>query len=236
MSKFSEERTFLYTWAGRMDWHQARSLQAKLAEVRAAGRLPDLLLALEHPPVYTAGTRTSPEFLPGPEVLTRQGASLIWADRGGSITFHAPGQLVGYCIVRISRFGADLHRYLRILEDSLQCALADWGITGERDKAYTGVWVGAAKIASIGIKVSKGVTLHGFALNLRNNLSGLRDIVPCGIKGRGVTSLLELGVRVPGGREAAAVVARHLSRMLSLRECRYVPPAVLKQLAGMADG
>lgn len=156
--------------------------------------MPDTLLLLEHPPTITLGRGTDgADLLSDAPTLAARGIALVRTDRGGEITYHAPGQLVGYPILDLRAHGQDLHRYLRDLEEALIRALAPFGLNGERVPGLTGVWVGGAKIAAIGIKVSRWVSTHGFALNVSPDLTPMRrDFVPCGIKDRGVTSLAEL--------------------------------------------
>lgn len=217
----------LYTWAGRVSYQVACRWQEALAALRKDQQLPDVLLALEHPPTYTAGTRTLPEHLPSAKALATAGAVFHRSSRGGSVTFHGPGQLVGYPIVHLDAIGGDLHRYLRVLEEALLRTLAGWGIQAGRDPQYTGVWVGSAKIASIGVRVAKRVTMHGFALNLAPDLNAFRLITPCGITGRTVTSVAELGINPPSLAETAAAVARHLAVLLGHERTRPVSFAQL---------
>jgi lipoyl(octanoyl) transferase len=209
-----------YCWAGCMDYETAYRWQLSLARARAEKRVGDCLVLLTHPPVYTTGTRTLPEHLPSAETLQRHGARLFQSDRGGSITYHGPGQLVGYGIVDLVLLQYDVHRYVRLLEEAILCVLRDLGVAGERHATQTGIWVGQAKIASIGIKIVRRVTMHGFALNLRNSLSAMRDIVPCGIVGGEVTSLTELGMAPPPECEVADRVASHLGLLLGYADWR----------------
>lgn len=176
-----------------------------LVRRRQAGVLGDTLLLLEHPPTITLGRGTNDaDLLTDIPTLRAGGIAVERADRGGEITYHAPGQLVGYPVLDLRAHGQDLHRYLRDLEEVLIRTLAQFGLAGGRIPGLTGVWVGGAKIAAIGIKVSRWVSMHGFALNVNPDLSPMRrDIVPCGIKDRGVTSLAEL---LPGGGPTRAEV------------------------------
>ncbi len=189
---------------GRVPYREAWELQVRLVAARRRGLSGDVLLLLEHPPVYTLGRGGKAEHLLAPiEWLRRQGAEVFEVDRGGDITFHGPGQLVGYPILDLSAWGRDLHRYLRGLEEVLIRALAVFGVRAGRKAGYTGVWVGDRKIAAIGVKLSSGwITSHGFALNVSTDLRWFDHIVPCGIRDYGVTSLsAELGMNLP--REAA---------------------------------
>ena len=173
---------------------RALEWQSDVARRRQAGEIPDTLLLLEHPPTITLGRRTQPaDLLAPPEWLRAQGIAVVTVDRGGEISFHAPGQLVGYPILDLREHGQDLHRYLRDLEETLIRALAEFGVAAGRKTGLTGVWVGDDKIAAMGIKVSRWVSMHGFALNIDADLTPMRrDFVPCGIRDKGVTSLAEL--------------------------------------------
>jgi lipoyl(octanoyl) transferase len=156
---------------GTVPYRDAVSIQKRLCASRQAGELPDTLLLLEHPPVYTRGRRSSAADLPlGEDFCRARGIDVIDTDRGGRLTYHGPGQLVGYPIMRTD----DVHRYLRTMEDAILAALAEEGVhaRSRRDEGidYTGVWVRDRKIASIGVHVSRGVTTHGFAVNVHNDL------------------------------------------------------------------
>jgi lipoyl(octanoyl) transferase len=187
-----------------------------LAARRAAGEIPDVLVLLEHPPVYTAGRRTDPSHvLLGSPDIERMGAELQEVDRGGSVTFHGPGQLVGYPIVDLGP-GPDVVRYLRDVEECIIRAGADLGVELGRNRD-TGVWVGDRKVCAIGVRVSRGVTLHGFALNCTTDLSWYGAIVPCGLPDRGVTSLSELSGREIGVEEALPVVAKRFAEVFGRR-------------------
>jgi lipoyl(octanoyl) transferase len=175
---------------GHLGYAAAWELQRELVAARQAGATPDTLLLLEHPPVITLGRSGASEHLLGSDAeLERRGVAFVETDRGGDITFHGPGQIVGYAIVDLAARGRDLHRYLRDLEAVLILALAEFGIRGGRIDGLTGVWVGDAKVAAIGIRVSRWVTHHGFALNVDTDLSYFDLIVPCGIADRRVTSM-----------------------------------------------
>lgn len=227
---------------GRMDYAAAWELQLQLARDRRAGLVPDLLLFVEHPHTYTLGrTGHDEHLLIGAEELARSGARLYHVDRGGDITYHGPGQLVGYPIVDLLSRGRDVHRYLRLLEEAVILTLTHLGLAGTRRPPHTGVWVGEEKIAAIGVKVSHGVTLHGFALNIAPDLGYFDRIVPCGIRDKGVTSLQRLLGRPVVMEAPAGRVAIHLSDLLGLRpeplDLRGQPPAAVHDLivaAGLA--
>ena len=183
---------------GLVPYAEAWELQSELVRLRKNDEIPDTLVLLEHTPVYTVGraARDASNLGAGEEYLRALGAEVFWSDRGGDATFHGPGQLVGYPILRLKNL--DTHKYLRDLEELLTLVLSDYGLRAERHPAYTGVWVGGRKIAAIGVKFSSGrITSHGFALNVTTDLLWFDRITPCGIKEYGVTSLArELGTEV----------------------------------------
>ena len=172
---------------GTVPYRDGVALQETLRARRQAGELPDLLLVLEHPPVYTKGKRTEPGDLPmGEDWYRAQGIEVCDTDRGGRVTYHGPGQLVAYPIMAVERVADFVHE----MENAIVAALADEGIPTEvRETPYTGVWAGDAKIASIGVRVSGGVTTHGLAVNVDNDLQPFEWIVPCGIDHVRMTSV-----------------------------------------------
>jgi lipoyl(octanoyl) transferase len=171
--------------AGTVPYEEALAWQRELAEDRIAGRLAhDVLLLLEHPPVVTLGRNSHTA-----HVLQPAGIDVFEVERGGDVTFHGPGQLVGYPILDLRAYKQDLHWYLRTLEQALIDALGILGIPAERNSGFTGVWTGGKKIASIGIHVKQWVTWHGFALNVTTDLAHFDRIVPCGIQGVEMTSV-----------------------------------------------
>jgi lipoyl(octanoyl) transferase len=181
-----------------MPYADALALQRAVARARIGGEIgEDLLLLVEHPPVVTLG-RSSKErhLLASPALLAARGVELFEVERGGDVTFHGPGQLVGYPIVDLKRHKQDLHWYLRQVEEALIRAVAPLGITGERSAGYTGVWTQGRKLASIGVHARDWVTWHGFALNVTTDLAYFDLIVPCGIAAVEMTSVArELGTR-----------------------------------------
>lgn len=185
---------------GRMPYAEALELQRRLAKERIEKRRKnDLLLLVEHPPVITLGRGFRPEHLRTPRALLEaRGIEVHEIERGGDVTFHGPGQLVGYPIFDLAEHRPDLHWFLRRLEEALMAALGQFGIEARRREGYTGVWVQDRKIASIGIHVRQWVTWHGFALNVTTDLSYFDLIVPCGIPGVRMTSMQrELGEKAP---------------------------------------
>ena len=189
---------------------EAWELQRELVRLRKVDGIPDTLVLLEHPPVYTVGraARDASNLGAGEEYLRALGAEVFWSDRGGDATFHGPGQIVGYPILRLRN--RDTHGYLRRLEEVLIRTLAYYGLEGWYDPEYTGVWVGEKKVAAIGVKFSSGwITSHGFALNVSTDLSWFDRITPCGIRKYGVTSLeRELGHKVPMAEVERKIIAR----------------------------
>ena len=194
-----------------MEYQKAWDAQRRIHEEVASGERPNTLLLLEHPSVYTAGRRTDEAERPA------DGTPVIDVDRGGRITWHGPGQLVGYPIVKLQK-PTELVGFVREIESALINVCADLGISGVRVDGRSGVWIcddrGERKIAAIGIRVAKGVTMHGFALNVNPNLEAFSQIVPCGISDADVTSLeLELG-RLITVDEVAPLVERHVFESL----------------------
>lgn len=180
-------------WLGRVAYGEAAELQRQLAVARMRGEVEDSLLLLEHPPVITLGRGAKRGHLRMEERLLQARGIDVWEiERGGDVTFHGPGQLVGYPIVDLTRHGKDLHLYMRKLEEVLIQTLLVYGIQGERRAGQTGVWIGEAKIASIGVHVSRWVSRHGFALNVSTDLGAFDLIVPCGLSGIRMTSMTSL--------------------------------------------
>jgi lipoate-protein ligase B len=180
---------------GLLAYEEGLALQRRVEAARQAGAVADVLLLLEHHPVYTRGRRSTAEELPmGAEWYEMQGIEVLDTDRGGRVTYHGPGQLVAYPIVSLRPYGDDVHAYVRGLERVAISALAEFGVEAATIEGLTGIWVGDRKIGSIGVHVSRGVTTHGLAINVNNDLQPFEWIVPCGIDGVRMTSLSrELG-------------------------------------------
>jgi lipoyl(octanoyl) transferase len=175
---------------GSVPYGEARELQKRLEAARQARSVPDVLLLLEHPPTYTKGRRSTPDELPmGEDWYRMQGIEVTETDRGGRVTYHGPGQLVGYPIVDLRAYGDDVHEYIRRMERVMIDSLGEWRVGAALVPGQTGVWVADRKIGSIGVHVNRGVTTHGFAINVNNDLQPFEWIVPCGIEGCRVTSL-----------------------------------------------
>jgi lipoate-protein ligase B len=196
--------TLAVQYLGTVPYARALSLQQMLVRRRLRGRVPDTLLLLEHPHVFTTGAFRGEEDLAVPrEALQQLGVEIVPANRGGSMTYHGPGQLVGYTIFDLRGLGIGVREYVARVEDSILHVLSRLGIAGERLSAYRGVWVGGQKICSIGIHVEEHVTMHGFALNVDPDLGYFDYINPCGLKGVRMTSI----ARVLGHPRSCAEVA-----------------------------
>jgi lipoyl(octanoyl) transferase len=194
-------------------------LQRSLVEERRAGSIGDTLLLLEHPHVLTLGVRGDGgrgHILASADVLAERGIEVHETGRGGDITYHGPGQLVGYPIIDLNPGRRDVHRYVRDLETVLIHTAADYGIHAGRVEGLTGVWVGDDKLAAIGVRIARWVTSHGFALNVSTNLDHFKLIVPCGIADRGVTSLERLLGRVVETADVENRIIEHFSNVFDL--------------------
>lgn len=206
---------------GTVGYQAALELQSQLVEARKQGRIPDQLLLLEHPPVITLGARNHRDrtnVLETAESLARKGVGLFETGRGGDVTYHGPGQLVGYPIVELPAERRDVHRYVRDLEEVLIRTASDYGIAAERVKGLTGVWVGREKVAAIGVRIARWITSHGFALNVSTDLEDFALIVPCGIRDRGVTSLERLLGRTVELQEVEDRLTVHFRKVFSAQE------------------
>ncbi len=197
---------------GSMRYADAFALQQRFVERRKRGEIPDQLLIVEHPHVVTMGRTSHDEnLLCAPELLDRAGIELHRTDRGGDVTYHGPGQIVGYPIVDLREWKRDVMAYVRALEQVLIDALSEFGIAAGREAGCTGVWTERGKIAAIGVHISRWVTSHGFALNVDTDLSYFRYIVPCGLT-KPVTSMQALGCRADR-EQVVAAIARSFARV-----------------------
>lgn len=196
---------------GTIDFHEAFALQEQLAAEVAAGTADETLLLLEHPPVYTTGSGGRAENILDPAI------EVVRINRGGDVTWHGPGQLVGYPIIDLARRSRDLHRYLRFLEELLIGLAADFGVAARRVEGRTGVWTDDGKLASIGVGVRRWVTMHGFAFNVAPDLAPFSRINPCGISNCKVTSLAGLCGAAPPLPELKALLAERFERLLRER-------------------
>lgn len=222
VNTLSTVETLTARWLGRIRWRDAFALQTDLAAARARGEIGDTVLLLEHDAVYTLGRRaTDDEILLDDAALRAEGIEVEHADRGGRVTYHGPGQLVGYPIIDLGPTG-DLVAYVRRLETVLIDTCARYGVTAGAIEGITGAWVGNDKIGQIGVHVSRGITTHGFALNVSPDLGHFSGIIPCGITDRGVTSIAALTATTPDihavATAAASLLATALGRTLTWQE------------------
>jgi lipoyl(octanoyl) transferase len=202
---------------GRVDYAAGLEIQRERVAARKARSIPDTLLLLEHPHVYTLGRNARAEnVLVSPERLAALGAQVFETDRGGDVTYHGPGQLVGYAILDLTQHRRDLAWFMRSLEQVLIDTAADFGVRAERLRGCTGVWVGNAKLAAMGVHVSRWVTSHGFAFNVSPDLGYFEHIVPCGIRDKQVTSLEKLLSRRVEMDAVAGRVAEHFGKVFGL--------------------
>jgi lipoyl(octanoyl) transferase len=209
-------RPLHWDYLGRVPYAEAVETQHAARAALKTGEGPERFLLLEHPHVYTLGRNASAEdVLASPEWLAARGVGIAECDRGGQVTYHGPGQLVGYPVVNLSPDRRDIRRYVRDLQEVLIRTLADYGV-GSRpgeEQAFIGVWAGEAKIASIGVHLSRWITTHGFALNVSTDLSYFRGIIPCGLHQVSMTSIERLVGHAPPLPEIAEVCAGHFGRI-----------------------
>ena len=208
---------------GTIPYADALALQDRFVQERKAGSIPDQLLLLEHPPVITLGVKVRTNrshVLADDRALADRGVELFESGRGGDVTFHGPGQLVGYPIIDLKPDRCDVHRYVRDLEEVLIRTAASFGVTAARAPGLTGVWVGHDKLAAIGVRISRWITSHGFALNVTTDLTQFDLIVPCGIRDRGVTSLQRVLGRTVDMAEVESAVVEAFAAVF---ECRPQP-------------
>lgn len=211
------KRPLLVRHLGRVPYAEGLQIQEQLVAERQAGRIVDVLLLLEHEPVFTMGRNARAEnVLLSSEALRARGFEIFETGRGGDVTYHGPGQVVGYPILELPTERRDVHRYVRDLEEVMIRACAEYGITADRIAGKTGAWVGKEKIGAIGVRIARWVTSHGFALNVTNDLDPFALIVPCGIRDHGVTSLSRLLGREVALDEAARRLAAHVAAVFDL--------------------
>ena len=224
----SQRRRLIVRRIGRIGYADGVELQKALVQQRVAGEIDDTLLFVEHPPVITLGVKTRGNLAnvrADADALAAQGVEVHETGRGGDVTFHGPGQLVGYPIIDLKPDRQDVHRYVRDLEEVLIRTAADFGIEAGRVKGFSGAWVGDTKLAAIGVRISRWVTSHGFALNVTTDLSGFDLIVPCGITDRGVTSLSALLGRDVAMADVERAVVTHLATVFDRDVIAYTSPS-----------
>jgi lipoyl(octanoyl) transferase len=210
---------------GMVPYAVASDIQRALVEERRAGRVPDLLLLLEHPHVITFGVKADAarsHLIATPELLAARHVEVHESGRGGDITYHGPGQVVGYPILDLKPDRCDVHKYVRDLEEVMIRVAGDFGLEGGRIKGLSGAWVGADKVGAIGVRISRWITSHGFALNVATDLEYFRLIVPCGIESGGVTSLSRATGRPIPMADAEASVVRNFAAVFERRAVEAV--------------
>ncbi len=194
---------------GLSDYNDTWKLQKKLQSKRILGEIEDHLLLVEHPPVFTLGKNASKQHI----INNSEDVSIIQTDRGGNITFHGPGQLVCYPILDLNHYKRSITWYMRELEQLIIDVLGEYDIKASRKKGLTGTWVKDKKIAALGVRISRWVTMHGFSLNINPDLNFYKNIIPCGIKEYGVTSMAKImGSEVPSMNEIKAKITKHFTK------------------------
>lgn len=207
---------------GLVAYADGLELQRRLVEDRKADRIPDTLLLLQHPHVLTVGVKKDgrSHILASPDRLSSLGVDVFETGRGGDVTYHGPGQLVGYPIINLDPDRRDVHRYVRDLEEVMIRVCADYGLAASRSKGFSGAWIGGEKIGAIGVRISRWITSHGFAFNVETDVNFFNLIVPCGIADRGVTSLQALLGQAP---EMAEVEERFIGHFAEVFDRKVTP-------------
>lgn len=225
--KQSTFRIFTSFDLGKMDYEKTWDLQKELHQRRKENSISDILLFVEHPHTYTLGkTAKKGNLISSEKYLNEKGIAVFEIDRGGDITYHGPGQLVGYPIISLTEWKQDTHKYLRAIEEVIIRVCREYGLTTGRNENYTGVWIEDRKIAAIGIKVSNWITMHGFAFNVNPDLSLFKGIIPCGIQDKDVTSLeKELNKKIDMN-EVKELILKHFAEVFSYSHY-YQPPEEL---------
>lgn len=222
-------------WFGRVDYDEAWTAQRSLFMARLDSDIGDTLMLLEHPPTYTLGRRAlEGDLVYDAAQRSARGIQLFNVDRGGRATYHGPGQLVGYPIMALGE-RYDVITYLRRLEQVLINVAADLGVEAHRDPENTGVWVGSNKIGAIGVKITRGITMHGFAFNVTTDLSMFEGIVPCGIQGRWVTSILAETSTSHGLKDVASLAACHVARVFDRTLVWAHPTSLMDRTSSQAQ-
>jgi lipoate-protein ligase B len=233
-TRASSDRECLAGYLGVLPYDLALRLQQALLSARAEGLIPDVLLLLQHPPVFTVGRFRGEEDIVVPrETLTREAIAVFHTNRGGSVTYHGPGQLVGYPVLDLKENGLGVRRYIWSLEEVIIRLLYTVGIHGQRVVEQHGVWVGDRKICSVGVNVSRHISTHGFALNVSNELHHFRYIRPCGLAGRVMTSVSELSGRPVEVETVLSDAVRCFSEVFNL-ECKRRDDACQAMLGALS--
>lgn len=215
----------------RLDYERAWSLQHRLMAARESAAIPDTLILLEHDPVFTIGRSGRPPHWGGDDQRLREtGIPVFHVERGGSVTYHGPGQIIGYPILRLAPFCAGPKAYVAMLEEVLLRTLKDWRIAGERRAKLPGIWVGGEKIAALGVRIIRGITMHGFALNVNTDLAPFSVITPCGIPGCQVASMAGLLDEPVDPTAVRGTLTKHFAEVFQLEWIHAD-----KEIAGMVD-
>ncbi|NUO07911.1 MAG: lipoyl(octanoyl) transferase LipB [Candidatus Brocadia sp.] len=217
----------LFLQLDMVEYGKAWELQKALLEARISGKIEDCLVLLQHPPTFTYGRRYKGDnLITNRDYYEMNGFAVYKTDRGGLATYHGPGQVVGYPIIKMSTYTNDYYQYLRMLEEVMMRTLSDFGVDAERNKEYTGVWVNQAKIGFIGVRIALGYTMHGFSLNVNNDLSPFNHITPCGIQRLNVTSIQKSLSSIITVKEVCHKLANYYSEIFQVRmisvERRYL--------------
>jgi lipoyl(octanoyl) transferase len=228
MANQSIFKELIYSDLGMIDYKSAWDLQKKIFELRINNKIDDVLLLLEHPHTYTLGKVAKKEHLISSEKYVEENKIDIFEiDRGGDITYHGPGQVVGYPIINLNNWYKDSHKYLRVLEEIIILTCSQYGLKCERNPKYTGVWINDEKIAAIGVKISRWVTMHGFAFNVNTDLSFFNGIIPCGINDKSITSLSK---KLDNNVEINEVKAKLLSNFKNILDYKTVSTLTADEL------
>jgi lipoyl(octanoyl) transferase len=215
---------------GRTRYAETWELQKRIFSARQEQRIGDILLLTEHEPVFTLGTGSDENnLLANEQELSDKKIDMFWIDRGGDVTFHGPGQIVGYPIIDLNLHYNDIHRYLRDLEEVIINVLDEYGIRGEREKEFTGVWIKNEKIAALGVKVRNWITMHGFALNVGTDLSFFDRIIPCGIFHKGVTTLHNVAGKTIAIADVQHHIIKHFAKIFSF-EIKHISTEELETM------
>ncbi len=216
---------------GTVAYGEAWELQKALFDARVAGLIEDCFILLQHPPTFTYGRRyKEANLITNKEHYEGNGFAVHKTDRGGLATYHGPGQVVGYSIIKMADYTKDYYHYLRMLEEVMLRTLLGFGIGAERRAGYTGVWVDNAKIGFIGVRLALGFTMHGFSLNVNNDLSPFTSIAPCGIQGIRVTSMRELSGVTVDEEKACEMAARYYSEVFQIQMTAVTMDVVTRQI------
>ena len=212
------KRKCLFLQLDTVEYGEAWEIQKALLDARVSGKIEDCVVLLQHPPTFTYGRRYKEgNLIANKEYYENLGFAVYKTDRGGLATYHGPGQLVGYPIIKISSYTKDYYQYLHMLEDVMIRTQIDFGIAARRNEGYTGVWVDNAKIGFIGVRMSFGYAMHGFSLNVNNDVSPFNHITPCGIQGVRITSVQELLNTSVNMQEVYAKLANHFSDVFQIQ-------------------